>query len=319
MGDKGPVDHMPMIMQMMESSKSDMQALMSSQATQQQSSQQMMMTMMMTMMTEAGKSNSAMVTAIAARPETPTPTSSMAEMMPLFLKMMEMKAGGGEGDFNKTLEAVERIQELTNGGKEDEGTLGKIGKIAAGLFGGLMPAAAGGVLPPPAPQIDQPRTEPPYPTEEPAPATDMNLLQKMQQKIEEAAMARYLEQVLSAAERDEDPVMIANSIAMSLGDNSEKLISVLTEPAWCATLFGEDPRSVNHREWLEDLRIEFLALYQPDEHDETTIIQPGDSEHADSSGGSTSSTITPAQPPVSSDTGDSGRPADSPEAIEPTE
>lgn len=169
-----------------------------------------------------------------------------AGMDPILLEILKDKATGDP--MERVLKLVTMAKGLVADAKpEREPTmLENIVSAAAPAVASMFGARQAG---PPQTQVitgPSPQAQAPQPAQVQQPTPDM----------QQGFMIRqFLGQVLAAAKRNSDPAIYVDMIFdMTSDDQLGQIRANLTDAAWPVNIFGDDPRAVQFRPWLEELK-----------------------------------------------------------------
>lgn len=228
------------------------------------------MTMMMTMMQQmtqqmlASQENSTkmMIAMMTANRAEAKPAGGADPTLMLLVEILKEKASGDP--VEKMMKLMSQAKELVAGApKPDEPPFWeKLATAAAPAVIGML----GGGRPPmqvtdqgQVPTAVQPQPQPQLKPDQP----DMNAF----------AIRMFLNQVLSAAAKGSDPGLYADMIFDNVSETQlEEIKQHLTAEAWPANLFGDDPRTVSCRAWLDQLKAIMLA--DDDATPEPSSVEP---------------------------------------------
>ncbi len=204
------------------------------------------MMMMLTMMQQSAKQQSdtmmAMVTMMTAQ------KGGGSDMNPLILELLKQKST--TNPVEETLKLITMAKELVSGTKEErEPAMWE--KIVAAVSPAVAPMLLGGLRPPAA---ATPATTVTAPPAEPA-QLQSRQVQQQQPSDDMLGIRMFLGQLLKAAATGQDPALYADMIFANVSDEQLSQVRAnLTDAAWPVNVFGDDPRTVQFRPWLEELK-----------------------------------------------------------------
>lgn len=215
------------------SAKSDSTIMMMMQMMQQQSQQAI----------AAQSSNMQLMVAMITTMGNKQPTG----MDPILLEILKDKATGDP--MERMLKLVTMAKGLVADAKPEreptmlENIVSAAAPAVASMFGAGRPAG------PPTQVVVGPS-----PT--PQPAQVQQQQQQPSPDMQQSFMIRqFLGQVLAAAKRNSDPAIYVDMIYdMTSDEQLAQIRANLTDTAWPVNIFGDDPRAVQFRPWLEELK-----------------------------------------------------------------